>query len=207
MKQKEIIEFIDDNISSALISGTQITDRYHHNSTYEDGPSIIKNGILTINDLNVRKIKKYSEQTLKNLDNIESHANGSDGVSLAVVGLTDLYKDEDEYDPFKPGSLDFIVDSAIIAGRSTYNYGNEFISRSSITPDKLKSVDIRLRKYLRLASKNGSNEELIKYYENLRLIALALKEQSLDIPLREMSDDNRCLDIDKVIKMPKCILK
>ena len=44
-------------------------------------------------------------------------------------------------------------------------------------------------------------------YENLRKIALAMKDAKLDIPLREMSDGNCCIDIDKTINMPKILVK
>ena len=44
-------------------------------------------------------------------------------------------------------------------------------------------------------------------YEDLRRIALAMKDTELDVPLREMSDGNSCIDIDKVIKMPKILIK
>ena len=40
-------------------------------------------------------------------------------------------------------------------------------------------------------------------YEDLRKIAIAMKDANLDIPLREMSSDNYVLDIDRVSNMPK----
>ena len=84
-----------------------------------------------------------------------------------------------------------------------FTYGNEFISYNSIPNDKINAVDIRLRKYLRLASNINDVNKAIRYYEDLREIASALKECSLDIPLREMSSDNYVLDIDRVSNMPK----
>ena len=44
-------------------------------------------------------------------------------------------------------------------------------------------------------------------YEDLRRIAIAMKDANLDIPLREMSDGNCCIDIDKAINMPKILIK
>ena len=49
---------------------------------------------------------------------------------------------------------------------------------------------------------------LIQRYNCLRNIALTLKQEGLDIPLREMShDDCSSLDIDKVASSPKLVLK
>lgn len=202
MKEKEIFEFIDDNIASTQIKGREIDAKYHHNTTYEQAPSIIKYGILSIEDLHKKGIVAYSDEALKRISNIESHVNGIDGISLARTGLTDLYGDEEEYDPLRPAVVDFIIDSNIKACRSTIHYGNEYIANSPIEPSKIQSVDIRIRKYLKLLEKKDV-ETAIKYYENLKLIAQALKEKQLDIPLRELSEKNTSLDIDKVLKMPK----
>lgn len=200
MKDNEIREFIDDSISSALMGSCEVKDRYHHNSEFENASSILKNGILSISDLHKLKIINCSLERLEILSDINSHINGIDGVSLAVVGLLDLYKDEDVFDPFSPTHVDFIVDDNVKAGRISTHYGNEFISPCSISKDKIKAVDVRLRKYLRL--KNCDVNKLISYYESLRMIASTLKELSLDIPFRDMSDSNRCFDIEKVLKMP-----
>lgn len=202
MNEREIFEFIDDNIASTRIKGREIDGKYHHNTTYEQAPSIIKNGILSLEDLHKNRIITFSAETLKKLSNTESHINGIDGISLARTGLTDLYADEDEYDPLRPIVVDFIIDSNIKARRTTIHYGNEYIANSPIEPDKIKSVDIRIRKYLKLLEKKDV-ETAIRYYENLKLIAQALKEKQLDIPLRELSEENTSLDIDKVLKMPK----
>lgn len=202
MKEKEIFEFIDDNIASTQIKGREIDAKYHHNTTYEQAPSIIKYGILSIEDLHKKGIMTLSAEALKRISNIESHVNGTDGISLARTGLTDLYGDEEEYDPLRPAVVDFIIDSNIKACRSTIHYGNEYIANSPIEPSKIQSVDIRIRKYLKLLEKKDV-ETAIKYYENLKLIAQALKEKQLDIPLRELSEKNTSLDIDKVLKMPK----
>ncbi len=46
---------------------------------------------------------------------------------------------------------------------------------------------------------------MILYYNSLRLIAEKMK--TMDIPLREMSEKNITLDIDKVSKNKELILK
>ena len=200
---EKILEFIDDNIASCICKEKSVDGRYHHNSSYSSASSIIKNGILSIKDLHNSGIMTFSSDALKNASDSLSHVNGDNGISLSVVGLADLYKDEDEYCPLNPCSVDFIVDDSIKAFRNSTHYGNEFICYNPITNDKINAVDIRLRKYLRLVSKVDDTKKAIKYYEYLREIANALKECSIDIPLREMSNDNCVLDIDKVSNMPK----
>ena len=198
-----VLEFIDDNIASSIYGRKTVNGRYHHNSSYSSANSIVKHGILSMKDLHNSGINIYSLDALERASNHLLHINGNDGISLAVVGLTDLYKDEDEYDPYKLECVDFVVDDSIKACRSTLHYGNEFISYNSIPNDKINAVDIRLRKYLRLASNINDVNKAIRYYEDLREIASTLKECSLDIPLREMSSDNYVLDIDRVSNMPK----
>ena len=48
---------------------------------------------------------------------------------------------------------------------------------------------------------------MINNYNYLKQIAIAIIEQGLDIPLRDMSDQNVTLDIDKMSKVPRLILK
>ncbi len=197
---------IEDIIFDSMGVKISINDRYHHNSSYASAPSIIKNGILSLHDLHRNGIVNFSDSQLKIFDDTDSHVNGSDRVSLAVVGLDDLYKDEVEFNPFKPANVDFIVSSNIKASRNSTHYGNEFLSYGSIKNDMLRSVDVRILEYLdRLSKLETTNvNDLINIYESLRNIAIALKESKLDIPLREMSKGNS-LDIDKIIEMPKLV--
>lgn len=205
LSEKNVIEFVNDYISSITSKNGEINNgRYHHNCEYSDAPSIVKNGILSLYDINRLGIKTYSSDVLDLASDIESHVNGCDAISLAVVGLTDLYRDEDEYDPFNPMLVDFVVSDNIKAGRSSINYGNEFLSYEPIYRDKFKAIDIRLRSYL---NKTKDYKKVIAMYEDLRKIALAMKSTKLDVPLREMSNGNNRIDIDKVINMPKILIK
>lgn len=197
-----VLEFLDDNIASCEYGKLDVDGKFHHNAEYKDGSSIIRNGILSIKDLHNSGVRTFDEKALRVVQDHLSHINGDDGISLSVVGLNDLYRDEEEYNPFKPGRLDFIVDG-IKASRTTYHYGNEYICYNSIGNDKIKAVDIRLREYLRIVSNIDDVNMAIKYYEYLREIALTLKELNLSIPIREMSNNNRLLDTDRVINMPK----
>ena len=73
----------------------------------------------------------------------------------------------------------------------------------------IKSVDVRLFEYLDELNKlNGNVDDMISLYESLRQIALALRDNQLNIPLREMSNGNsNSLDIEKISEMPKLLLK
>mgnify|MGYP006934542032 FL=1 len=209
-KGLDVKKNIEDVIASSMNGSVDVSDRYHHNSSYTAAPSIIKNGILSISDLHKRGIVKISDKVLKLSEDIESHINGSEQISLSVVGLDDLYKNEEEYDPFKTDSVDFIVSNDVKAARSSTHYGNEFLVYSPIDNDKIKSVDVRLFEYLdELERLNGSSvKDMISLYESLREIAISLRDSKLNIPLREMSNgNNNSLDIEKISEMPKLILK
>lgn len=214
LEEKYILEYVKDILHDIKIGASVINNaKYHHNTDYCAASSICRHGILTMMDLKKFGIKNYSDEFLQKMDDIESHINGNDAVSLSVVGLQDLYPNEDEYNPFTPSQVDFLVSSKIQTGRSTIHYGNEFLSYKSIGTDKLKSVDIRLLKLIEMiengySSNNFTIQSVIEKYNYLKNIALAMKYSQLDIPLREMShQDNSSIDVDKLSSTPKLVLK
>lgn len=216
LEEKELEEYIEDMFNDFSIKPVYVDSAmYHHNSSYNYSSSIINNGILTLNELNKRGIRKASKEHLELMSDINSHVNGIDGVSLSVTGLTDLYRNEEEYDPLNMFYVDFLVSDEVRACRMSINYGNEFVCFSSIEPEMIKSVDIRLLKYLKCIFKKGSYyykdqylTDLVNDYNCLKQISLALKQKHLDIPLRDMSqEDLVMLDIDKIIKTPSIVLK
>ena len=212
LEKKYILEYIKNSLHEIKSGSTTITDaKYHHNSEYCDAPSICQYGILTMKDLAKLKIKDYNNDFLQLMNDIESHANGNDAVSLAVIGLKDLYPNEFEYNPEIPGKVDFLVSSNVKAGRSSINFGNEFLSYKSINPNQLRSLDIRLLKLIELIEQRkqyDSIENVIHKYNYLKEIALTMKEHSLDIPIREMSKENHFdIDIDKLSSIPRLTLK
>ena len=214
LEEKYILEYIKDTLHSSK-NGTVAVNkaRYHHNTDYCDAASVCQHGILTMADQKKAGIKCYSEDFFQKMDDIESHINGIDAVSLSVVGLQDLYDGEEEYDPFLPSRVDFLVSSEIKAGRSTIHYGNEFLSQESISIDKLRSIDIRLLKLVEMiengySSGNFTIQSAIEKYNYLREIALTMKYSQLDIPLREMSyHQHSSMDISKLSSSPKLVLK
>ena len=209
LDKKDVIEYISDSISEAKLNGPSVENaRFHHNTEYRDAVSICRHGILTLLDLNKYGIRKDSKEFLMKMNDIDSHVNGNDCVSLSVVDLTDLYPNEVIYNPFMPNYVDFLVTSNIKVGRNSTNYGNEYLSHRSITREELRAIDIRLLKLIR---KHADKKEIIyilNKYNHLLEIAKELEKKEIDIPLREMSED--CifqLDTKRLSNNPKLAFK
>jgi hypothetical protein len=213
IKEKEILEFIKNNINDCLKSQKTIIDgQYHHNTKYDNVTSIINNGILSLNQLNDLGIINYNEEELQRLDDFSSHVNGRSGISLAKIDLTDLYSDEEEYDPYNPCVVDIILDGDIKASRNSINYGNEYIVKNNISSDHIEAIDIRILKYLQFINPEKDNEynikTLVNNYNYLNEIAQVLLNNNKGIYLREKSsNDNQIIDIEKLSNYPKLILK
>ena len=147
---------------------------------------------------------------LKKFEDDDSHVNGIDAVSLSISGMDDLYGDEEEYNPFDPSRVDFLVSSEVMASRNSTNYGNEFLSIGSIGIDKIKAVDIRLIELMNKIGKNSyyTTEGMVNKYNALIDIARTIKEYNLDIPLREMSyGEEYSIDIDTLTRRPRLKIK
>lgn len=209
LEEKYILRYIKEVLNTLKMEPVIIESaRYHHNSSYINAFSRIENGVLSLSELHRLNIIKRSNKFLEIMNDIESHVNGIDGISLAVVGLTDLYRDEEEYNPLNCNLVDFLISSDIKASRRSTHYGNEFIANKCISNKHIKSVDIRILKYLSKVDNIVMLEELIKKYNCLIRISNSLKKANLDIPIREMSDEsNISLNVDKLIEMPRLVLK
>lgn len=209
--EKLILKYIEDSICSSKLDFIFVENaKYHHNTRYSNAVSICQNGILTMLDLNNHNIIEFSPEILKKFSDDIFHVNGIDSVSLSIFGMDDLSKDEEEYCPFDPRKVDFLVSSDVKTIRNSTNYGNEFLSLGSIDIDKIKSIDIRLMDLIDKYDKNSTYtiEQLVNKYNILRDIAYTIKEFDLDIPLREMSrDDEFTIDVDYLSKKPKLIIK
>ena len=211
IREKYALEYIRDILSTYSYALKNVDNaKYHHNAPYKDAPLIIKYGVLLMENINKFGIRSYSEDDLILMDDRESHVNGRNGVSLSIVGLTDLYAGEEEYDPFTTEVIDFLIDNNIRAFRSTIHYGNEFVSEGKITSDKIKSADIRLIKYIQdlLKKGRGNIEDAVNKYNNLILMSKEIINSNKDIQIREMSDGfNKTIDTLKISEEPRLILK
>ena len=212
IKVKYILEYIRNMLYSCSYAIKNIDDnayQYHHNTAYEYAPSIIKYGILSIEELNSLGIRSYSKDYLKFIDDIESHVNGKDGISLSVTGLTDLYKDEDEFDPCQSNIVDFLVDENIKTVRNTTHYGNEFISENKISNDRIISADIRIINYINnLGEKDGKAIfSVINKYNQIIMMSKEILRHNRDMQMREMSEGvNRKIDVEKMSEMPRLLM-
>ena len=209
LEEKYILEYVREMLISLKNGKEKIGGaRYHHNTDYLKAPSVIRNGILSLNELNKRGIRQFPEKQLDILNDTNSHINGSNGISLSVVGLEDLYADEDEYNPLKSASVDILISNLVKASRTTNHYGNEFIALGIIEPTMFKSIDVRLLKYIESSKDKESVNRLIDKYNSLKLIACALSESKLDIPIREMSyEDDTNLDINSLVLLSELKVK
>lgn len=210
IERKYILEYIKDTFNDAQISSKEIAfAKFHHCTSYHDASSILKYGILSMEDIKKLGIKEYTPELLEIMKDTESHINGIDAISLAVVGLDDLYPNEDEFNPYSPETVDFLIDSQVQASRSAIHYGNEYLAKESIALDNIKSADIRLLEYINKISTSHlySIENLLKKYNCIKDIAIAIKKSQKDISLREMSNSNITMDIDKLSSLPTLSLK
>ena len=212
IKEKYILEYIRNMLYACSYAIKNIDGnayQYHHNTAYEYAPSIIKYGILSIEELNSLGIRSYSKEYLKFIDDIESHVNGKDGISLSVTGLTDLYKDEDEFDPCQSNIVDFLVDENIKTVRNTTHYGNEFISENKISNDRIISADIRIINYINnLGEKDGKAIfSVINKYNQIIMMSKEILRHNRNIQMREMSEGvNRKIDVEKMSEMPRLLM-
>lgn len=209
IEEKYILEYIRDMLNDYKTKTVEVNNAmYHHNTSYSKVPTVLKYGILSLNELNRLGIRKDTPEFLKNMSVEDSHINGVDGISLSVVGLTDLYRDEEEYDPFNVEYVDFLVSSDLLPMmRMTYHYGNEFVYEKTIDVEKIKSLDFRLLKLIEQQKDLSNVKNVIEKYNNLKDIALTMKELQIDMPIREMSKDNLTIDVEKLASTPKLVLK
>ena len=63
--KKNILEYIEDTLSTFKLGEYKVNNaRYHHNTSYKHAPSITKNGILSLKNINDLGIEKYSKERL-----------------------------------------------------------------------------------------------------------------------------------------------
>jgi len=209
IEDKHIVEYITDMLMSMKTNSKEVYDaRFHHNTPYEKATNIIYNGILSKKQLAKLNNRDLTDKEKKILAD-ESYVNGEDNISLSVVGLHDLSEREFEYNPFISSEIDIIISNELKASRRSTNYGNEFLAKDKIDTSFFRAIDFRLLKYMsdNRIPKEEHISNMMFYYNQLKLIANSLIEKNLDIPLREMSNENITLDVKKLVNVPKLTLK
>lgn len=197
------------------ISKPIIDTKYHHHTSLDNVPLILKNGLLS-----KQKKAELEGRTLTSMEIYrcldDYQVNGSDFISLSSMDVDFSKKHDNEslYDSYDTINADIIVSREIKTIRNTINYFNEYLASDQISPDLFNSIDVRILKILDYnfhdADKNKLENRIrlmIKQYNALRNIVIALKENNLDIPLREVSDEIITLDPEKVIRLPHLMLK
>ena len=216
---------VKDAIYSCIIPQTKLDDtKFHHQLDIEKVPSAIEHGILSYKLYKKNVDKKELTEKEKYIFSDDSHVNGLDCISLSTmeIDLDKMYENEMLWGTYSTISPDIIVSKKVNPFHVTSNYYNEFLVSDMIPVEMFNSIDVRL---LRIINYNFFLKEqnlkenrvkiLLKYYEGVRNIALEMKKQGLDIPLREVSsikgvgEDDKALTLDKdmVINLPKLILK
>jgi hypothetical protein len=215
LNEREVYDYLEELLESLKQQRLNCDyDVYHHNTGYEYMTSIITHGIQPLIGLNEFGIKHYTPEQLVIFNDVTSHINGSDGISLSKVDSEGAYPDEDIYNPYDSEFVDIII-NGIKSYRITTHYFNEFIHEGAIMPDKFLAFDIRI---LRLIE-NAKNKEdfkkintILRYVESLREMVMSMQKNGLYIPIREMScedshESGPSLNQDKIMEMPKVIIK
>lgn len=209
-------KLVKENIYSCKGESKSVTDtKFHHETNIKNVPDVLKNGLLSKRESVKLEGRELTEKE-KFIYSDDYHVNGLDYISLSTVedDFSKMYEWESLYDPFNTIDADIIISKDVKACRNTTNYYNEFLVNDRISTDLFRSIDLRILNILNFnfcnSEKNKSESRIklmIEYYNFLKYIALALKENNLDIPLREVSNEIITLDIDKVIKLPQLQLK
>lgn len=210
IEKQNVAEYICDLLSSSKFALTNVANaKFHHNTSYGNAPSVCKYGILSLIDLNKLGLRNDSNKMLEKMNDIESHINGNNGISLSVVGLQDLYNNEYEYDPSNPRLVDFLVSSDIHAYRNSSHYGNEYICTDKIGVNHIASLDIRIFEYISiLDGRMLPIDNLIDMYNKLVEVSKIIQSQKIDLPVREMSNNtNFSIDVDKLSTAKMLMLK
>lgn len=215
-------KIIKDCIYSCATTPIKLDDiKFHHNLQIKTIPSVLKYGLLS----NKYKAKIIEKRELTEIElylySDEHHVNGINYISLSstMEDLSLMYRDEQLYDTYNTSISGIVISNEVKAMKTSINYYNEYLVENIIPVELFNSLEIRLLRLFENKFNNLSKEEktkkIIEAYESLREIALTLKENNLDIPLRESSNvlcneqinNALTLDPEKIIKIPKLILK
>lgn len=218
-------KLIKDNIYCCITEPVDFQNRiFHHNEKIDVIPNILQYGLLC-NELRIKLLEKRDlTEKEKDMYLDECYVNGKSYVSLSSMDedFSQMYRDEMYWDPYDTIESDIVISGEIEALRKTTNYFNEYLVYNKVPVEMFNSIDVKLLRindYV-FFDKNLNNKEnranlMLEHYEYLRQIAFIIKQNNLNIALREISyvknekekDKALTLDVDKVIELPKLILK
>lgn len=228
MSFDEVYKIVKDSIYSCLAEPITLGNvKYHHSTNIETMPSILKHGILT-----KKGQLEVENRTLTDKERYifsdDYHANGLDNISVSTMDDDWDLKSakEDIWSTYSGYSPDIIVDlSDMIVRRHAINYFNEFLVNNNLPVTRFLAINIRILKLYECFNNRSTKEQekikiIVEYYNYLSEIAQMLKkineENNMSIPLRETSfvtcleEENTksyTLDLEKVMKLPKLIIK
>lgn len=210
IQKDEIYSLIKKNLFECQDKIVKLEDvKYHHNTPYKNTISAIKHGILSLDELYKIQGKTLSYEERMKYSREGGHINGVDEISLSSMDIDydKVYRDERIYSPYLDYCVDILISNNIKAYRITEHYVNEFLGPSKISQENFKAIDIRLLQYIKNCNSKEDIIKAIDFYNYLITIAFTMKEYSLDIPLREMSDKEIHLNKEKLLQLPKIIIK
>lgn len=209
-------EMIKKSLYSCKESSKPIIDaEFYHQTKMERVPHVLRNGLLSKRKIAELEGRKLTSQE-RSLYSDDGRVNGLDYISLSNMNLDFSQMDEKElcFNPFNTIEANIIISKDVNPSRSTHNYFNEYLVKERISPEKFNAIETRILDIMNFdfhdTDKNKLEnriELMIKYYNYLRNIAITLKENKLEIPLREVSDEVITLNPKKVIRMPHFELK
>ena len=200
------LKALKDLLLSARIPFEEVEKaKFHHNTRYSDAAKIVSTGLLSY----LEKMKlagKEPDYKELQIRSDEHFVNGSTFISLSKEGFSeaDLYPGEDLwiFDYKKDDSVDIVISNDVKAVGIAINYLNEYLAEDRVDRDLFRAVDTRLINYFDSIDKSATFELKVRKFNNLREIALAMKESELDIPLRHNGVEQFGLDIEKVSSFP-----
>lgn len=215
VEKDQVFKLIKENIYSCVVDKIELDDRkYHHNTKIESVSGILKTGLLSTRArrrlFDKRELTDEEEYKLED----EFYVNGADHISLSSmdVDFSQKYKDEDVYNPYYTASPDIIISKDIETYWNPTNYYNEYLVNEKIPVELFKSIEVKIFK----AMEKRDTKAVLEYYNEIRKIALVLKELNLDIPVRESSlvtsMDNENIEAltlskEKLINLPEIKIK
>lgn len=207
----KIYSLVKEAIYSCKEPFTEVDNaKFHHNIAYKDLPAVLQYGILSYR----KKIEKIENRQLNDNErfiyNDECHVNGIDSVSLSSMEINKNLVSDDEwlYDHEDHNTADIVVSSDVRVVRNRTNYANEFLVDDIVATNQFKAIDFRLLSDNYITTSNEfDRERFIENYNSLRKIAISLKENNLNIPIRERSLEDFNLNVDALETLPELRVK
>lgn len=218
-------DVVKENVFSCIAPSKTVEDtKFHHQINIEHLPSAIEHGILSkrnyVHRVENRELTDHEIYIFSD----EDHVNGLDHVSMSTMDMdfSKIYRNEGIWGTYCTVCPTIVISKKVKTHMATQTYFNEFIVENEIPVDLFNSIDVRILRImnhdslsLMCPTKEDRIKYMLKYYEGLREVALKMKEKNLNIPLREVSEiynlgeDEKAntLDVEKVIELPKLILK